>query len=140
MDFWHKDYKLPKPPTGNLVLAEGRRHPSLEGERHCTAQHAIITWIKTKTLCFWGMLGELVQSVRACSEDVESQRILHTMAVKYMSWSCQNRLGSSYRGLASPEYLEILIPVQKDQSICLQGPNTVGFAVYSPGLGLQLNL
>ena len=61
-----------------------------------------VSWTKTKIQDFGDILGEPVQSVRACGVRPGSQQ---------MDWP-----GSRGLELSRQEYLEVTVPVQKDQA------------------------
>ena len=91
-------------------------------------------WTKTKNQDFGDLLGEPVQSVSACGEDIEVTESFTYLGSVVLNSGLSDHEVSRRIGLAAgvmnsrKEYLEMSVPVQ-DQASCLQGPDSASFAI-----------
>ena len=92
-------------------------------------------WTKTKIQDFGDILGEPVQSVRACGEDIEVSESFTYLGSAVHNSGLSDHEVSRRIGLAAgvinsqQEYLEMPVSVQKDQAPCLQSPDSPSFAI-----------
>ncbi|KAG0707420.1 hypothetical protein GWK47_000205 [Chionoecetes opilio] len=57
-----------------------------------------VSWLQTNVQVFGGLLDETVQSVHACSEDIEILDILHTLVAQVHNDGLDEHRTHSYRG------------------------------------------